>query len=510
MAGRKISLGDGGIVSGASTSLYSGRYGDVNINFSLPISDWTVGPAGGWENPKFSPTDIDLVNLNFKFLGFGGGINATKLRDSGMTITVDASAVFGGEIKLVAPNFNPLDWDLVPNGYASLETGGSVDGLGMGIGAAGGVVFDDGKVTARGYIDFALVGVNGSAFLGEYDRGQNLEYRGPGIPNRIPTFPHENSDRSVTHRYRDPVTGLSARTTVIENETTHEQVAVTTILEGDGNIYAAGNVGPGQEMNGPEQIANENFLKITTNESLRVNSDLLPALAGTLPPPVIPFWWAILYGKTAYSNALSLISMSSSNIHNGGFGQLSHSGPTGLGWVGKFLNGFGAGVDATVGRALGGVNGWLDNTLGFDSPYRSPADGPSYWDADHVNRNDHDNDGYDDDTGLNDFGGTKADSIASGGLYPILLDLDDNGIQITSLDRSTVFWDGGDGLEHRAAWAGAGDGVLFYDPDNTGEISERRQYVFTDWDRAAGSDMAALASVFDGDVRGDKNAFCIH
>ena len=47
----------------------------------------------------------------------------------------------------------------------------------------------------------------------------------------------------------------------------------------------------------------------------------------------------------------------------------------------------------------------------------------------------------------------------------------------------------GDGVERRVA--GVGDGVLFYDPDNTGEITERRQYVFTDWDWATGSDMAA-------------------
>ncbi|HGG65230.1 MAG TPA: hypothetical protein ENK34_11725 [Rhodobacteraceae bacterium] len=175
------------------------------------------------------------------------------------------------------------------------------------------------------------------------------------------------------------------------------------------------------------------------------------------------------------------------------------------GVTGLVLEG-GAAIGRGFDSAIAPVSKWLDNALGFDSPYRSPADGPSYWDADHVNRNDHDNDGYDDDTGLNDFGGTKADSIASGGLYPILLDLDGNGIQITSLDRSTVFRDGGDGLEHRTAWAGAGDGVLFYDPDNTGEITERRQYVFTDWDWVRENDIPLpypdFASVYDGSVSG--------
>ncbi|MDP1667899.1 hypothetical protein, partial [Phaeovulum sp.] len=46
------------------------------------------------------------------------------------------------------------------------------------------------------------------------------------------------------------------------------------------------------------------------------------------------------------------------------------------------------------------------------------------------------------------------------GPRPILLDLDGNGIRITEQSRSGVFVDaGGDGLLHRTAWAGAGDGV---------------------------------------------------
>ena len=92
-------------------------------------------------------------------------------------------------------------------------------------------------------------------------------------------------------------------------------------------------------------------------------------------------------------------------------------------------------------------------------------------------------------------------------LRPILLDLDDNGIQITDLTKSTMFVDAtGDGLQNRTAWAGAGDGVLFYDPDNLGEITEKRQYVFTEWDPTATSDMEALASYFDSNGDGVLDA----
>jgi hypothetical protein len=77
----------------------------------------------------------------------------------------------------------------------------------------------------------------------------------------------------------------------------------------------------------------------------------------------------------------------------------------------------------------------------------------------------------------------------------ILLDLDGDGIRITELSRSTMFVDAtGDGLLNRTAWAAAGNGVLFYDPDDTGVITEKRQYMFTEWDPTATSDMEARRS----------------
>jgi hypothetical protein len=90
--------------------------------------------------------------------------------------------------------------------------------------------------------------------------------------------------------------------------------------------------------------------------------------------------------------------------------------------------------------------------------------------------------------GGNEYAGNK----------PIIIDLDNGGIELTELSKSTVFTDSSnDGLQNRTAWAGVGDGVLFYDPDNTGEITEKRQYVFTEWDPTATSDIEALRSVFD-------------
>ena len=100
------------------------------------------------------------------------------------------------------------------------------------------------------------------------------------------------------------------------------------------------------------------------------------------------------------------------------------------------------------------------------------------------------------------------DHTADDGRRPILLDLDGNGIQINGLNRSTVFMEGEEGLKHRTAWAGAGDGVLFYDTETVGqagynEISDIREYVFTEWDPTAKDDLSALRSRFDtnGDGR---------
>jgi hypothetical protein len=88
-------------------------------------------------------------------------------------------------------------------------------------------------------------------------------------------------------------------------------------------------------------------------------------------------------------------------------------------------------------------------------------------------------------------------------MSPILLDLDGDGIQITDASKSTQFVDaGGDGLLHRSAWAAAGNGVLFFDAGGDGQITEKREYVFTEWDPTAEDDLAALRAVFDSNGDG--------
>jgi Ca2+-binding RTX toxin-like protein len=95
---------------------------------------------------------------------------------------------------------------------------------------------------------------------------------------------------------------------------------------------------------------------------------------------------------------------------------------------------------------------------------------------------------------------------------PILLDLDGNGVSITALSESSVFVDaGGEGLEHRTAWAGVGDGVLFFDVGGVndagdGQLTQKREFVFTEWDPSAKGDLEALASYFDTNGDGVLNS----
>ena len=51
-----------------------------------------------------------------------------------------------------------------------------------------------------------------------------------------------------------------------------------------------------------------------------------------------------------------------------------------------------------------------------------------------------------------------------------------------------------------------GNGVLFFDADGDGTISEAREYIFTEWDPTASSDIEALRARFDSNGDGVLDA----
>ncbi|MBI2719337.1 MAG: hypothetical protein HYX36_11360, partial [Rhizobiales bacterium] len=97
----------------------------------------------------------------------------------------------------------------------------------------------------------------------------------------------------------------------------------------------------------------------------------------------------------------------------------------------------------------------------------------------------------------------KGNNGLLGGGVPILLDLTGAGIQVAEYSRSQKFVDSeADGKGHRTAWAGVGTAVLFVDSDGSNTINEKKEYIFTEWDRTAVGDIEAIRSVFDSNHDG--------
>ncbi len=90
---------------------------------------------------------------------------------------------------------------------------------------------------------------------------------------------------------------------------------------------------------------------------------------------------------------------------------------------------------------------------------------------------------------------------------PVLLDLNGNGLNLTTLGASSQFVNvNGDGYQHRMAWAGNGTGVLVFDADGDGKISNSKEFEFTQWDPTATGDLEALKDVFDTNGNGKLDA----
>ena len=181
-----------------------------------------------------------------------------------------------------------------------------------------------------------------------------------------------------------------------------------------------------------------------------------------------------------------------------------------------FDNPYAAELSSPEGQAL--IDKWIaDNEVGkrgrtpvYEDPNRDPyAEDRPGWDDKHKPR-ESESEGYSpsySDPSKDPYAEDRPGWDDASPKKPIILDLNGNGISVTELSQSTQFVDGGDGLDHRTAWAGVGDGVLFFDIGGDGAITEQREYVFTEWDPTATSDLEALRSYFDtnGDGKLDAN-----
>ena len=65
--------------------------------------------------------------------------------------------------------------------------------------------------------------------------------------------------------------------------------------------------------------------------------------------------------------------------------------------------------------------------------------------------------------------------------HPIVIDLDDDGVEISPLGGSTARFDyDNDGFKELTAWVGKDDGLLVYDIGNDGLITETREVLIAD------------------------------
>lgn len=104
-------------------------------------------------------------------------------------------------------------------------------------------------------------------------------------------------------------------------------------------------------------------------------------------------------------------------------------------------------------------------------------------------------------------GWSGGSSGGSWGGSPVVLDLTGQGIHVAPRTSSNQYFDmAGDGYQHATAWAGAGNGVLVLDLNNSGVINQANQVDFRLWDSTAKSDMQALLDVFDTNHNGKLDA----
>jgi hypothetical protein len=100
----------------------------------------------------------------------------------------------------------------------------------------------------------------------------------------------------------------------------------------------------------------------------------------------------------------------------------------------------------------------------------------------------------------------QGSSAGGGGKCPIVVDLNGDGIALIRPEDSDIFADvNGDGWRERIGWAADEDGVLAFDANGDGRITENAEVSFVGYKAGARTDLDGLAA-FDTDGDGRLNA----
>lgn len=109
-----------------------------------------------------------------------------------------------------------------------------------------------------------------------------------------------------------------------------------------------------------------------------------------------------------------------------------------------------------------------------------------------------------------DSSDSSSDSSSSGSswwswFFPIAMDLDGDGVELTDINSSTAFYDiQGDGYQYRMGWVDTDDGLLAFDINNDGVINQDGEISFVDYIETATTDLEGLV-YFDSNDDGLLN-----
>ncbi|WP_250645460.1 Ig-like domain-containing protein [Salidesulfovibrio onnuriiensis] len=88
-------------------------------------------------------------------------------------------------------------------------------------------------------------------------------------------------------------------------------------------------------------------------------------------------------------------------------------------------------------------------------------------------------------------------------MFPIVIDLDNDGVELTELDESNVFYDmDDDGYREKTGWVAPDDALLVIDIDGDGVIDQAKEVAIKLWSEEAKTDLDALRIMFNTNNEG--------